>query len=365
MVTRNKVIHRFVKNRDEYINETGAFYYQIIPENVQAYSIKFDPAYPNDYTKCKLYYVLGTGGSTYAEIARGEGKDITGNPTFSKEFLVSSENDIRDLIREYVQTLSGIVAYTYLDNDHKTIVLDNNTDSISGLDTEGNRHNLLLVSKKDIVEVGSKDLHLDLNTIDTITVNNKNIVLTTADPVVKYTEIDNKTTIQLNNNQSLSGLDTQNNNKDIVKISDKDIIEIGDTNSSININTENKVTINGTDTVATLNDLTDYATTTELNTKLDSNLGVANKDKLLVVDDNGEVTTTTLGLKNYDLSSQIDGNTVDFIVSDPTVDEFILFYNGLKQNNKTYTFTKATRIITTNFKPMVGETLDILYIKTK
>ena len=93
MAIVNKIIHRFIRHRDDYMDPTKELYNQIIPYNVQAYSYELkengDPNIPDDYI---VRYVLGTGRSTYQQIADGQGRDSDGNliPELSKEFVLNS-----------------------------------------------------------------------------------------------------------------------------------------------------------------------------------------------------------------------------------------------------------------------------------
>lgn len=74
--------------------------------------------------------------------------------------------------------------FVYNEQVRKTIELAN-YDSISGLDTKGEGHNLAMVSKWDVADFGGPSLHLNLNTKDNITINDNKIVATKDD-------IDNK-----------------------------------------------------------------------------------------------------------------------------------------------------------------------------
>ena len=114
MTVINKIIHKFIRDRADY-EENGELYYSIIPENVQAYSYELkedgDPTNPNDYI---IRYVLGTGSSTYMEIANGQGKDTEGNdfPELSKEFVVDSYQQLDDTMvaifdREMAEKIVG------------------------------------------------------------------------------------------------------------------------------------------------------------------------------------------------------------------------------------------------------------------
>ena len=93
----NKIVHRFIRKRSDYMTNEGVYYNQIIPLGVQAYSIEFDQNYPEDYSKANLFYVIGTGTNTYKEIVEGKGKYSDGTSALSKEFRVISTDDYSDL----------------------------------------------------------------------------------------------------------------------------------------------------------------------------------------------------------------------------------------------------------------------------
>ena len=105
MAITNQIIHRFIQPRSEY-EENGSLYSQIIPYNVQAYSYELkpngDPNVPEDYI---VRYVLGTGRSTYLEIAEGQGRDEDGNllPELSKEFVINSSSQLVSLISAVIK----------------------------------------------------------------------------------------------------------------------------------------------------------------------------------------------------------------------------------------------------------------------
>ena len=104
-INNNRIIHRFIKDRSEY-EEGGSLFTQIIPVGVQAYSYELkengDPTKPDDYI---VRYVLGTGSSTYMEIANGLGKDEDGNPLpeLSREYMVTSLSQIEWIIENAVK----------------------------------------------------------------------------------------------------------------------------------------------------------------------------------------------------------------------------------------------------------------------
>lgn len=118
MAIVNKIIHRFIRHRDDYMDPTKELYNQIIPYNVQAYSYELkpngDPNIPDDYI---VRYVLGTGRSTYQQIADGQGKDADGNaiPELSKEFVLNSNTQLIKIITDLIE--SQVIASSYITSD--------------------------------------------------------------------------------------------------------------------------------------------------------------------------------------------------------------------------------------------------------
>ena len=120
MAIVNKIIHRFIRHRDDYMDPTKELYNQIIPYNVQAYSYELkengDPNIPDDYI---VRYVLGTGRSTYQQIADGQGRDSDGNliPELSKEFMLNSNTQLIKIITDLIEKEVVISSYITYDNE--------------------------------------------------------------------------------------------------------------------------------------------------------------------------------------------------------------------------------------------------------
>ena len=118
MAIVNKIIHRFIRQRDVYMDPAGELYNQIIPYNVQAYSYELkeggDKNIPDDYI---VRYVLGTGRSTYQQIADGLGKTEDGNfsPQLSKEFIINSSTQLNDIITKLIE--SQVIVSSYITCD--------------------------------------------------------------------------------------------------------------------------------------------------------------------------------------------------------------------------------------------------------
>lgn len=77
--------------------------------------------------------------------------------------------------------LSDVVRYKefeYNEPNRKTIQLDN-YDSISGLTTGGVGSNLVMLSKWDVADFGSTQVHMNLNTLDHVSINDDKLIATT------------------------------------------------------------------------------------------------------------------------------------------------------------------------------------------
>lgn len=77
--------------------------------------------------------------------------------------------------------LSDVVKYKefeYNEPNRKTIQLDN-YDSISGVTTGGVGANLVMLSKWDVADFGSTQVHMNLNTLDNVSINDDKVIATT------------------------------------------------------------------------------------------------------------------------------------------------------------------------------------------
>jgi hypothetical protein len=181
MAVVNKIIHRFIRDRKDY-EQGGELYGQIIPYNVQAYSYTLkengDINNPNDYI---VKYVLGTGSSTYLEIAEGRGRDLENQhvPELSKELLVSSQDQLEDIINA-IFDYDGVKYTLNIGEDlHKTIdLLKNNTISITNNDNE-----LVEVFGYNVdtntLDIGELNTKVNIDTFDgKLTINEEKTVAT-------------------------------------------------------------------------------------------------------------------------------------------------------------------------------------------
>lgn len=83
---------------------------------------------------------------------------------------------------EYVdEKTKNMVEWEYSTEDRKHIVLDNHSN-ILGKSTEGDSYNLAMVSKWDVADFGSSQLHTNLNSKDgQVTINDEKVVATVDD----------------------------------------------------------------------------------------------------------------------------------------------------------------------------------------
>ena len=96
--------------------------------------------------------------------------------------LIPSENLVVDGANIDVNA-QRVVLYSLYDN-RKFIQMANH-DALSGITTTGDGINLAMVSKWDVADFGSSKVHMNLNTKDVITVNDKDVVATDKDLALK------------------------------------------------------------------------------------------------------------------------------------------------------------------------------------
>ncbi|MDE5888879.1 MAG: hypothetical protein K2H20_02545, partial [Bacilli bacterium] len=88
----------------------------------------------------------------------------------------ASKEEVETLVAEK-QDKGDYVEWTASTEDRKHIVLENH-DNILGKTTDNTMVNLAMVSKWDVADFGSKSVHLNLNTTDSVTINDSGVVAT-------------------------------------------------------------------------------------------------------------------------------------------------------------------------------------------
>jgi hypothetical protein len=160
--------------------------------------------------------------------------------------------------------LEGVVKYQEFGEGRKTIQLSN-YDNISGIDTKGEGHNLVMLSKWDKADFGAPGVELNLNgSADRPTYNDtKEIALTedieaAKEGLISYKVLeDGSKTIELANGDSLSGVNAEGvAGFNLAKVSADDKVEIGSAGMDLNlVGSEPRPLFNGSKGIALSEDL--------------------------------------------------------------------------------------------------------------
>lgn len=113
-------------------------------------------------------------------IDKVEEVDVSGlAETFAtKEELTQNEETIAETITALNNTIENKVDWVESVSGRNHIVLKNH-DSVLGTATDNNTYNLAMVSKWDVADFGSAQLHANLNTSDKVTINDDKVIATT------------------------------------------------------------------------------------------------------------------------------------------------------------------------------------------
>ena len=240
------------------------------------------------------------------------------------------------------------VSYTTFGEDRKTIQL-NNYDNISGLDTKGEGHNLLMLSKWDKVDVGAPGVELNLNGTK-FTLNDDKEIATTDqipslegvaklsdindwalkdaeetipaekldDKVVTYsdfsyipsgeTEPVERRTIQLKNYDTISGLNTEGNDAaNLIMMSKWNKVDIGSARYPVNLN-GSEFTLNDDKEIATV-DMIPSTENLVTSDKLNEELGKVNESISNKIDADGVVAWAKKDDTTLIPMSKVEGGT--------------------------------------------------------
>lgn len=173
-----------------------------------------------------------------------------------------------DAITEKVDGISadleGVVKYQEFGEGRKTIQLSN-YDNISGINTKGEGHNLVMLSKWDKADFGAPGVELNLNgSADRPTYNDtKEIALTedieaAKEGLISYKVLeDGSKTIELANGDSLSGVNAEGvTGFNLAKVTPENKVEIGSAGMDLNlVGSEPRPLFNGSKGIALSEDL--------------------------------------------------------------------------------------------------------------
>lgn len=235
--------------------------------------------------------------------------------------------------------LEGVVKYQEFGEGRKTIQLSN-YDNISGIDTKGEGHNLVMLSKWDKANFGAPGVELNLNgSADRPTYNDtKEIALTedieaAKEGLISYKVLeDGSKTIELANGDSLSGVNAEGvAGFNLAKVTPENKVEIGSAGMDLNlVGSEPRPLFNGSKGIALSEDLETKAAELQDNINLkasQSNLEAymsATDTKVSELEEKiGNVPTKVSELENdlgFQNEAQVDGKIKEAIDAIPEVD---------------------------------------------
>lgn len=248
-----------------------------------------------------------------------------------------------DAITEKVDGISadleGVVKYQEFGEGRKTIQLSN-YDNISGIDTKGEGHNLVMLSKWDKANFGAPGVELNLNgSADRPTYNDtKEIALTedieaAKEGLISYKVLeDGSKTIELANGDSLSGVNAEGvAGINLAKVSADDKVEVGSAGMDLNlVGSEPRPLFNGSKGIALSEDLETKAAELQDNINLKASQSdleaymSATDTKVSELEEKiGNVPTKVSELENdlgFQNEAQVDGKIKEAIDAIPPVD---------------------------------------------
>lgn len=248
-----------------------------------------------------------------------------------------------DAITEKVDGISadleGVVKYQEFGEGRKTIQLSN-YDNISGIDTKGEGHNLVMLSKLDKADFGAPGVELNLNgSADRPTYNDtKEIALTedieaAKEGLISYKVLeDGSKTIELANGDSLSGVNSDGvAGFNLAKVTPENKVEIGSAGMDLNlVGSEPRPLFNGSKGIALSEDLETKAAELQDNINLKASQSdleayrSATDTKVSELEEKiGNVPTKVSELENdlgFQNEAQVDGKIKEAIDAIPEVD---------------------------------------------
>lgn len=245
-----------------------------------------------------------------------------------------------DAITEKVDGISadleGVVKYQEFGEGRKTIQLSN-YDNISGIDTKGEGHNLVMLSKWDKADFGAPGVELNLNgSADRPTYNDtKEIALTedieaAKEGLISYKVLeDGSKTIELANGDSLSGVNSDGvAGFNLAKVTPENKVEIGSAGMDLNlVGSEPRPLFNGSKGIALSEELETKAAELQDNINLKASQSdleaymSATDTKVSELEEKiGNVPTKVSELENdanYQSASQVDARIQEVVAAAP------------------------------------------------
>ena len=245
-------------------------------------------------------------------------------------------NAITEKVDGISADLEGVVKYQEFGEGRKTIQLSN-YDNISGIDTKGEGHNLVMLSKWDKADFGAPGVELNLNgSADRPTYNDtKEIALTedieaAKEGLISYKVLeDGSKTIELANGDSLSGVNSDGvAGFNLAKVTPENKVEIGSAGMDLNlVGSEPRPLFNGSKGIALSEDLETKAAELQDNINLKASQSdfeaymSATDTKVSELEEKiGNVPTKVSELENdanYQSASQVDARIQEVVAAAP------------------------------------------------
>lgn len=245
-------------------------------------------------------------------------------------------NAITEKVDGISADLEGVVKYQEFGEGRKTIQLSN-YDNISGIDTKGEGHNLVMLSKLDKADFGAPGVELNLNgSADRPTYNDtKEIALTedieaAKEGLISYKVLeDGSKTIELANGDSLSGVNAEGvAGFNLAKVTPENKVEIGSAGMDLNlVGSEPRPLFNGSKGIALSEDLETKAAELQDNINLKASQSdfeaymSATDTKISELEEKiGNVPTKVSEFENdanYQSASQVDARIQEVVAAAP------------------------------------------------
>lgn len=245
-------------------------------------------------------------------------------------------NAITEKVDGISADLEGVVKYQEFGEGRKTIQLSN-YDNISGIDTKGEGHNLVMLSKWDKADFGAPGVELNLNgSADRPTYNDtKEIALTedieaAKEGLISYKVLeDGSKTIELANGDSLSGVNAEGvAGFNLAKVTPENKVEIGSAGMDLNlVGSEPRPLFNGSKGIALSEDLETKAA--ELQDNINLKVSQSDFEAYMSATDTkvseleekiGNVPTKVSEFENdanYQSASQVDARIQEVVAAAP------------------------------------------------
>ena len=277
--------------------------------------------------------------ATKADAESVDNRFATGNEGLGSKADKIAVDAITEKVDGISADLEGVVKYQEFGEGRKTIQLSN-YDNISGIDTKGEGHNLVMLSKWDKADFGAPGVELNLNgSADRPTYNDtKEIALTedieaAKEGLISYKVLeDGSKTIELANGDSLSGVNAEGvAGFNLAKVTPENKVEIGSAGMDLNlVGSEPRPLFNGSKGIALSEDLETKAAELQDNINLKASQSdleaymSATDTKVSELEEKiGNVPTKVSELENdlgFQNEAQVDGKIKEAIDAIPPVD---------------------------------------------